>query len=146
MLDTAQAVRRAPVRKAPGPARGRRRPRHGPYLLILPAIAILGGLLGWPGPPIGRMAVQKVRGGAPRAGPEGSRSGARPPPLPVRPVPADSPGDRDHRGAARVAGHADRPDVVPEGRRAPAPRRAGGGRRARQLPADPRRRLLLDDV
>jgi N,N'-diacetylchitobiose transport system permease protein len=61
MLDTAQVVRRAPGRRTSGPARsGRRRPRFGPYLLILPTLVIIGVLLVWPVIQIGRMSFQKV--------------------------------------------------------------------------------------
>jgi ABC-type sugar transport system permease subunit len=61
MLDTAQAVRRAPGRTSSGPARpARRRPRLGPYLLILPALVTIGVLLIWPVIQIGQMSFQKV--------------------------------------------------------------------------------------
>ncbi|MDN3353550.1 sugar ABC transporter permease [Actinomadura sp. DC4] len=61
MLDTAQAVRRKPGRTSSGPARpARRRPRLGPYLLILPALVTIGVLLIWPVVQIGQMSFQKV--------------------------------------------------------------------------------------
>jgi ABC-type sugar transport system permease subunit len=61
MLDTAPAVRRVPGRTTSGPARrARRRPRLGPYLLILPALATIGVLLLWPLFQIGQMSFQKV--------------------------------------------------------------------------------------
>lgn len=62
MLDTAQAVRRAPGRtRSSGPARpARRRPRLGPYLLILPALATIAVLLIWPVVQIARMSFQDV--------------------------------------------------------------------------------------
>jgi ABC-type sugar transport system permease subunit len=61
MLDTAQAVRRAPGRASSGPARpARRRPRLGPYLLVLPALVTIGVLLIWPVIQIGQMSFQKV--------------------------------------------------------------------------------------
>jgi ABC-type sugar transport system permease subunit len=61
MLDTAQAVRRVPGRTTSGPARrARRRPRLGPYLLILPALAAIGVLLLWPLIQIGQMSFQNV--------------------------------------------------------------------------------------
>jgi ABC-type sugar transport system permease subunit len=61
MLDTAQAVRRAPGRTSSGSARpARRRPRLGPYLLILPALVTIGVLLIWPVIQIGQMSFQKV--------------------------------------------------------------------------------------
>jgi N,N'-diacetylchitobiose transport system permease protein len=61
MLDTAQAVRRTPGRTSSGPARpARRRPRLGPYLLILPALVTIGVLLIWPVIQIGQMSFQKV--------------------------------------------------------------------------------------
>jgi ABC-type sugar transport system permease subunit len=61
MLDTAQAVRRAPGRTSSGPARpARRRPRLGPYLLILPALVTIGVLLIGPVIQIGQMSFQKV--------------------------------------------------------------------------------------
>jgi ABC-type sugar transport system permease subunit len=61
MLDTAQAVRRVPGRETPGPARGnRRRPRVGPYLLILPTLVVIGVLLVWPVVQIARMSFEKV--------------------------------------------------------------------------------------
>ncbi len=61
MLDTAPAVRRVPGRKTSGPAStGRRRPRFGPYLLILPTLAVIGVLLLWPMYQVGRMSFQKV--------------------------------------------------------------------------------------
>ncbi len=61
MLDTAQAVRRVPGRKTSGPARpSRRRPRFGPYLLILPTLVVIGVLLIWPMFQIGQMSFQKV--------------------------------------------------------------------------------------
>ncbi|HEY7489201.1 MAG TPA: sugar ABC transporter permease [Streptosporangiaceae bacterium] len=62
MVDTATAVRRAPGRVTPGPARPRRRrrPAFGPYLLILPTLAVIGLLLFWPMIQIGVMSFQKV--------------------------------------------------------------------------------------
>lgn len=61
MLDTAPAVRRVPGRKTSGPASaGRRQPRFGPYLLILPTLGVIGVLLLWPMYQIGRMSFQKV--------------------------------------------------------------------------------------
>ena len=61
MLDTAQAVRRVPGRTSSGPARpARRRPRLGPYLLVLPALVTIGVLLIWPVIQIGQMSFQKV--------------------------------------------------------------------------------------
>ncbi|MCW2948731.1 MAG: sugar transporter permease [Actinoallomurus sp.] len=61
MLDTAHVVRRVPGRKSSGPARsGRRRPRLGPYLLILPSLVIISVLLLWPVLQIGQMSFQKV--------------------------------------------------------------------------------------
>jgi ABC-type sugar transport system permease subunit len=61
MVDTAQTVRRVPGRVPPGPARdGRRRPRLGPYLLILPTLVVIGVLLIWPMAQIGEMSFQKV--------------------------------------------------------------------------------------
>ena len=61
MLDTAQAVRRVPGRASYGPARpARRRPRLGPYLLILPALVTIGVLLIWPVVQIAQMSFQKV--------------------------------------------------------------------------------------
>jgi ABC-type sugar transport system permease subunit len=62
MLDTAQAVRRAPGRTtSSGPARpARRRPRLGPYLLILPALVTIAVLLIWPVVQIARMSFQNV--------------------------------------------------------------------------------------
>ncbi len=61
MLDTAEAVRRAPGRKTSGPARHpRRRPRFGPYLLVLPTLIVIGVLLVWPMVQIGQMSFQKV--------------------------------------------------------------------------------------
>jgi ABC-type sugar transport system permease subunit len=61
MLDTAQPVRRVPGRTSSGPARAvRRRPRFGPYLLILPALVTIGVLLIWPVVQIGQMSFQKV--------------------------------------------------------------------------------------
>src|SRR3954471_20835342 len=61
MLDTAQAVRRTPGRTSSGPARpARRRPRLGPYLLVLPALVTIGVLLIWPVIQIGQMSFQKV--------------------------------------------------------------------------------------
>src|SRR5690242_12203514 len=61
MLDTAPAVRRVPGRRSSGPApSGRRRPRYGPYLLIVPTVAVIGVLLLWPMFQIGRMSFQKV--------------------------------------------------------------------------------------
>src|SRR3569833_3990379 len=61
MLDTAQAVRRSPGRTSSGPARpARRRPRLGPYLLILPALVTIGVLLIWPVVQIAQMSLQKV--------------------------------------------------------------------------------------
>jgi N,N'-diacetylchitobiose transport system permease protein len=62
MLDTAQAVRRAPGRTtSSGSARpARRRPRLGPYLLILPALVTIGVLLLWPVFQIARMSFQDV--------------------------------------------------------------------------------------
>src|SRR3954468_7611269 len=61
MLDTAQAVRRTPGRTSSGPARpARRRPRLGPYLLILPALVTIGVLLIWPVVQIAQMSFQNV--------------------------------------------------------------------------------------
>jgi N,N'-diacetylchitobiose transport system permease protein len=61
MLDTAPAVRRAPGRRSSGPApSGHRRLRFGPYLLILPTIAVIAVLLLWPMYQIGRMSFEKV--------------------------------------------------------------------------------------
>jgi ABC-type sugar transport system permease subunit len=61
MLDTAQAVRRTPGRTTSGPARpARRRPRLGPYLLILPALIAIAVLLIWPVVQIAQMSFQKV--------------------------------------------------------------------------------------
>lgn len=61
MLDTAQAVRRAPGRSSSDPARpARRLPRFGPYLLILPALVTIAVLLIWPVVQIGQMSFQKV--------------------------------------------------------------------------------------
>ena len=61
MLDTAQAVRRTPGRTSSGPASSaRRRPRLGPYLLVLPALVTIGVLLIWPVIQIGQMSFQKV--------------------------------------------------------------------------------------
>src|SRR3954454_14557173 len=61
MLDTARAVRRVPGRTSSGPVRSaRRRPRLGPYLLILPALVTIGVLLVWPMVQIGQMSFQKV--------------------------------------------------------------------------------------
>ncbi|GAB3983494.1 sugar ABC transporter permease [Actinoallomurus acanthiterrae] len=60
MLDTAQPVRRAPGRDTSRPARRQRRPRSGPYLLILPALLVIGVLLMWPVFQIGRMSFEKV--------------------------------------------------------------------------------------
>lgn len=60
MLDTAPAVRKAPGRKTSGPARPRRRPRFGPYLLILPTLAVIAVLMFWPMIQIGLMSFQKV--------------------------------------------------------------------------------------
>lgn len=61
MLDTVQAVRRTPGRTSSGPARpARRRPRLGPYLLILPALITIAVLLIWPVVQIARMSFQKV--------------------------------------------------------------------------------------
>ena len=61
MLDTAQAVRRVPGRTSSGPARpARRRPRLGPYLLILPTLVTIGVLLIWPVIQIAQMSFQKV--------------------------------------------------------------------------------------
>ncbi|WP_019633997.1 carbohydrate ABC transporter permease [Actinomadura atramentaria] len=60
MLDTAPAVRTAPDRDDPGPARPRRRFRPGPYLLILPTVAVIAVLMFWPIVQIGIMSFQKV--------------------------------------------------------------------------------------
>src|SRR3569833_1302413 len=61
MLDTAQAVRRSPGRTTSGPARpARRRPRLGPYLLILPALVTITVQLVWPVVQSARMSFQKV--------------------------------------------------------------------------------------
>ncbi|MGH3373784.1 MAG: carbohydrate ABC transporter permease, partial [Actinoallomurus sp.] len=58
---TAQAVRHAPGRTSSGPERSaRRRPRLGPYLLILPALVAISVLLIWPVLQIGQMSFQKV--------------------------------------------------------------------------------------
>lgn len=63
MVDTATAVRRSPGRASPGPAGPHRRaPRRrlGPYLLILPTLAVIGLLLFWPMVQIGIMSREKV--------------------------------------------------------------------------------------
>jgi ABC-type sugar transport system permease subunit len=62
MIDTATAVRRAPGRVTPGPARPhrRRRARPTPYLLILPTLLVIGLLLFWPMIQIAVMSFQKV--------------------------------------------------------------------------------------
>ncbi|MFC0039010.1 carbohydrate ABC transporter permease [Actinomadura rayongensis] len=59
MLDTASAVGKAPDRGDPGPARSRRL-RPGPYLLILPALAVIAVLMLWPIGQIGVMSLQKI--------------------------------------------------------------------------------------
>ncbi|POM24404.1 Inner membrane ABC transporter permease protein YcjO [Actinomadura rubteroloni] len=60
MLDTASAVGKAPDRgDPPGPARSRRL-RPGPYLLILPALAVIAVLMLWPIGQIGVMSLQKI--------------------------------------------------------------------------------------
>ncbi|RAY12012.1 sugar ABC transporter permease [Actinomadura craniellae] len=59
MLDTASPSRSAPGRKTSGPAR-RRRPRLGPYLLILPTLVVIALLMFWPMIQIGVMSFQKV--------------------------------------------------------------------------------------
>jgi ABC-type sugar transport system permease subunit len=62
MVDTATAVRPAPDRVTPGPARlrRRRRGRSAPYLLILPTLVVIGLLLLWPMIQIAVMSFQKV--------------------------------------------------------------------------------------
>ncbi|WP_018655111.1 carbohydrate ABC transporter permease [Actinomadura flavalba] len=60
MLDTAPAVREAPGRKTSGPARRRRRPRLGPYLLIAPTVLVIAVLMFWPMIQIVIMSFQKV--------------------------------------------------------------------------------------
>ncbi|MDL4771448.1 MULTISPECIES: carbohydrate ABC transporter permease [Thermomonosporaceae] len=60
MLDTAPAARKAPGRRSSGPARPRRRPRMGPYLLIAPTVVVIAVLMFWPVIQIGVMAFQKV--------------------------------------------------------------------------------------
>jgi ABC-type sugar transport system permease subunit len=60
MLDTAQPVRRTPGRDTARPVRRRRRPRSGPYLLVLPGLLVIGVLLIWPVIQIGRMSFEKV--------------------------------------------------------------------------------------
>ncbi|MGK5554241.1 carbohydrate ABC transporter permease [Actinomadura kijaniata] len=60
MLDTAPAVRNTPGRNDSGPARPRRRPRVGPYLLIAPTVIVIAVLMFWPMVQIGIMSFQKV--------------------------------------------------------------------------------------
>lgn len=59
MTDT--AIRPAPSRVRPGPGGpARTRPRLGPYLLILPTLAVIGILLFWPMLQIGQMSTQRI--------------------------------------------------------------------------------------
>ncbi|SEG61332.1 N,N'-diacetylchitobiose transport system permease protein [Thermomonospora echinospora] len=60
MLDTAPAVGAAPDRRSSGPARPRRRPRPGPYLLIAPTLLVIATLMFWPMVQIAIMSFQKV--------------------------------------------------------------------------------------
>ncbi|TDQ05970.1 carbohydrate ABC transporter permease [Labedaea rhizosphaerae] len=62
MADTATLVRGAPATPAPPTPSRRKWPKlkFGPYLLILPTLAVIGLLLFWPMIQIGIMAFQKV--------------------------------------------------------------------------------------
>ncbi|MQY02800.1 carbohydrate ABC transporter permease [Actinomadura macrotermitis] len=60
MLDTAPTAGKVPRRRTSGPARSRRRPRLGPYLLIAPTMLVIAVLTLWPMVQICIMAFQKV--------------------------------------------------------------------------------------